>query len=60
MPEEALPEGMRAGIDTRQDLVVDSTRIRGELGYAEMAPRDEALRRTVAWERANKVDMVEG
>ena len=53
MPEEALPEGMRAGIDTRQDLVVDTSRIRGDLGYAEMTPRDEALRRTVAWERAN-------
>lgn len=39
--------------DTVQDLVADSSRIRGELGYAEPVPRDEALARTVAWERAH-------
>ena len=33
-------------------LVVDSTRIREELGYGEQVSRAEALRRTVAWERA--------
>jgi nucleoside-diphosphate-sugar epimerase len=37
--------------DTRQDYVVDSTRIRQELGYAEIVDEDEALRRTIAWER---------
>jgi len=31
----------------------DTTRIRAELGYTEPVSRDEALRRTVAWERAN-------
>jgi len=34
-----------------QHWVVDSTRIRTELGYREPISRDEALRRTVEWER---------
>jgi hypothetical protein len=36
-----------------QDWAVDTTRIRAELGYTEPTPRAEALRRTVAWARAN-------
>ena len=32
----------------------DSTRIREELGYREIVPLDEAIRRTLAWERANR------
>jgi nucleoside-diphosphate-sugar epimerase len=39
--------------DLQQDYVVDSSRIRAELGYAELIDPDEALRRTIAWERAN-------
>jgi nucleoside-diphosphate-sugar epimerase len=35
------------------DMRMDSTRIRQELGYAELTPPDEALRRTVEWERAH-------
>jgi len=34
-----------------QDWATDTTRIRTELGYAEPVPRDDALRRTIAWER---------
>jgi nucleoside-diphosphate-sugar epimerase len=36
-----------------QDLVTDTRRIRDELGYHEEVSIDEALPRTVAWERAN-------
>jgi nucleoside-diphosphate-sugar epimerase len=39
--------------DTRHHWVVDSSRIRRELGYDEPVPRDEALERTINWERAN-------
>ena len=62
VPTERLPEGMRVGLDIRQDLVSDSTRIRQELGYSERVPRDEALARTIAWQRANppsSVDLAE-
>ena len=37
-----------------QHLVVDTSRIRQELGYQEPVPRDEALRRTIAWERETR------
>ncbi len=37
--------------DWNQDLVADTTRLRDELGYVEPIDRDEALRRTVAWQR---------
>ncbi|MCI2429487.1 NAD-dependent epimerase/dehydratase family protein [Candidatus Acetothermia bacterium] len=33
--------------------VVDTTRIRAELGYMEVVPQEAALRRTVDWQRAN-------
>jgi nucleoside-diphosphate-sugar epimerase len=33
--------------------VVDTTRIRAELGYMEVVPQEEALRRTVEWQRSN-------
>jgi nucleoside-diphosphate-sugar epimerase len=39
-----------------QDLVTDSRRIRTELGYTEVVAPEEALRRTVAWERDNLPD----
>ncbi len=48
-----LPEPLRWGINAEQDIVVDSSRISRELGYEERVDLEEALRRTVAWERAN-------
>jgi nucleoside-diphosphate-sugar epimerase len=48
-----LPSALVPDLDTAQDLVSDSSRIRKELGYRETVPPDEALRRTVAWERAH-------
>jgi nucleoside-diphosphate-sugar epimerase len=53
VPPEAAPDWLRSGLDTAQHWVADTTRLRAELGYAEPVPRDEALRRTVAWQRAN-------
>jgi nucleoside-diphosphate-sugar epimerase len=41
------------GFDLRQDFVLDSSRIRPELGYREVVDEAEALRRTIEWERAN-------
>jgi nucleoside-diphosphate-sugar epimerase len=35
-----------------QDIVMDTSRVRDELGYREEVPLAEALRRTVQWERA--------
>jgi hypothetical protein len=33
--------------------VASSERIRKELGYRELLSREEAIRRTIEWERAN-------
>ena len=53
VPNQELPEGLQHHMDMRQDWSVDSSRIRQELGYREVVPLQEAVRRTVAWERAN-------
>ena len=53
VPHGRLPESLRWGINAEQDIVVDSSRIRTELGYQERVDIEEALRRTVVWERAN-------
>jgi len=52
---ELLPDSARTGndLDFRQNYTVDSSRIRRELGYAEIVPEDKALQRTIAWERLN-------
>ena len=52
-PQGNLPQPLRWGINAEQDIVVDSSRIRRELGYEERVSLDEALKRTIAWERAN-------
>ena len=53
VPKEQLPVALVQDIDFRQDWVVDTTRIRDELGYREIVSVEEGIRRTVAWERAN-------
>ena len=53
VPHGRLPEPLRWDINAEQDIVVDSSRIRWELGYQERVDVEEALRRTIAWERAN-------
>lgn len=52
-PAGSLPEPWRWGINTAQNVIVDSSRIRRELGYAERVPADIAMSRTVEWERAH-------
>lgn len=54
VPESDFPAELRwADLDTTHHWVVDTTRIRRELGYDEQLSRAEALKRTVDWERAN-------
>ena len=50
--DDALPH-MSQPYETRQDWVVDTSRIRDELGYAELVPRLAALRQTIEWQRAS-------
>jgi nucleoside-diphosphate-sugar epimerase len=51
--EEQLPDHLKTPYDWRHHCVGDSARFRSELGYQEPVGREEALRQTIAWERAN-------
>jgi len=52
VPPEELPEDQRMAHDFAHHLVVDSGRIRSELGYREVVAYEEGLRRTAEWERS--------
>jgi nucleoside-diphosphate-sugar epimerase len=59
LPSNQLPPSLRRDMfDFGQQYEVDSSRIRRELGYSEIVPFDEALRRTIAWERANPPEKI--
>jgi nucleoside-diphosphate-sugar epimerase len=49
VPQSQLP----VPYNPHQDLLIDSTRIRTELGYDETVTLDEALKKTISWERQN-------
>jgi nucleoside-diphosphate-sugar epimerase len=51
VPEESLPGS--PALATEQDLVLDTSQIRRELGYREGVSLETALERTVAWERSH-------
>jgi nucleoside-diphosphate-sugar epimerase len=53
VPDSILPDHLRLPADFTQDYSVDSSRIRAELDYNETVPEEEALARTIEWERAN-------
>jgi nucleoside-diphosphate-sugar epimerase len=51
VPEAALPD--LPDLSTEQDLVLDTSRIRRELGFQEVVSLEEGLERTIRWERDN-------
>ncbi len=53
LPKDRMPEHLRSDEDMSHDMALDTSRIRSEIGYAEAVPPEEAMRRAVAWERAN-------
>jgi nucleoside-diphosphate-sugar epimerase len=59
VPDDRLPGHLSLGLDTEQHWVTDTSRIRRELGHGETVARDEALRRTVRWERAHPPENVD-
>jgi len=50
---DELPEGLRAGATFAQDFVLDTQRIRRELGYEETVAFPTGLAATVQWMRAH-------
>jgi Nucleoside-diphosphate-sugar epimerases len=59
VPQGLLKEPLAMGIDATQDVIVATTRLREDLGYRELISPEEALRRTVTWERANPPEQSE-
>ena len=53
LPHDRTPKHLLWPGNTAQHVVASSERIRKELGYCEVVPREEAIRRTIDWERAN-------
>ena len=53
VPDDQLPADPRAKFDWRQFIVGDTSKIRRVLGYQEHVAAQEAMSRTVAWERRN-------
>src|SRR5262245_23217458 len=53
LPADRTPPHLRLPGNADQHWVVDTTRIRQELGYREPIARGDAIRRSVEWERAN-------
>jgi nucleoside-diphosphate-sugar epimerase len=53
LPKERTPAHLAPPGNTAQHWEADSSRIRRELGYREPVPLDEAIRRTIDWERAH-------
>jgi len=53
VPAERSPAHLKLPGNTKQHWVADTSRIRSELGYSETVSLEQALRATIAWERAN-------
>lgn len=53
---EELPDSLQTPFDWRYELATDTRRIRDELDFQAPVGREEALRRTIAWQRAHLDD----
>ena len=53
LPKERIPAHLAQPGNTAQHWEADSTRIRSDLGYREPVLLDEAIRRTIEWERSH-------
>ncbi len=54
LPRERMPPHLMMPGNFDQHWATDTGRIRAELGYHEPIAKDEAIRRTIEWERANR------
>ncbi len=59
LPADRIPAHLEPGIHTTHHLVTDSSRIRKDLGYRALVSQDEALKRTIAWERAHPPEEID-
>jgi nucleoside-diphosphate-sugar epimerase len=59
VPKDILPEHLKERFNFSQHMVVDTTRLRTELGYSDTTSREEALCRTIHWLRMNLPDKID-
>jgi nucleoside-diphosphate-sugar epimerase len=59
LPKEHTPAHLLWGKHHDQDTAVDTLRIRAELGHHELMSRDDALCRTVEWERGHPPEKID-
>ena len=55
LPKDRMPAHLVQAGNSAQHWEADSSRIRRELGYREPVPLDEAIARTIEWDRANPI-----
>ena len=53
VPSNIAPDHLKVPSRLEQHWTTDTSRIRNELDYRETVPLEEALRRTIEWERVN-------
>lgn len=53
VPSGHLPDELGIPLRTEQNIIVDSKRIREELGYREIFSFKEGLKKTIDWELSN-------
>jgi nucleoside-diphosphate-sugar epimerase len=53
IPRDQLPDHLKSAFDTQQHLLMDTQKIRSELGFLESVTVEESIRRTVTWELAH-------
>ncbi len=58
-PKDRTPAHLRVPYNSAQHWTMSSTRVREELGFREAISLNEALARTIAWERANPPGQVD-
>jgi nucleoside-diphosphate-sugar epimerase len=51
VPDREMPVNPQVQRDYCHHIVTDTSRIRAELGYGEVVPREEGIARTIEWER---------
>ena len=59
LPKEQTPRHVVMPLNTEQDWLVSSARIRQELGYSERVPLEVGMARTIEWESANAPSEIE-
>jgi len=53
VPVDKIPEYLRMPVNSQQNWIVSSKRIRQELGFVEPVSFETGIERTIEWERAN-------